>query len=243
MGFHVLSLFLRTLVYSVYRIAGQRACSPYFTRSNARWQGLARKPITTKHSLLAAVLRHLLNPQPVSNTANLSPKNPGLRSDIHNRADVLFGTNVCSILCDIIDGFEFSRRRKAYEAGDCPSDVFEAGNNGHPVLHFPNLYAGCEWCEYAAPMCPLTSLTKSHTSLHIRTQYVWRSCITTEDLKRPITANIIGRGAIVCLSQIVPRHAFVHAVEWRAPSGTTEKNLRALQAQQILAARIRRQHG
>lgn len=33
----------------------------------------------------------------------------------------------------------------------CPSDVFEAGDDGHPRVRFPERCTGCEWCQDHCP--------------------------------------------------------------------------------------------
>ncbi len=33
----------------------------------------------------------------------------------------------------------------------CPSDVFEAGDDGQPRVRFPDRCTGCEWCEFHCP--------------------------------------------------------------------------------------------
>jgi 2-oxoglutarate ferredoxin oxidoreductase subunit gamma len=74
---------------------------------------------------------------------------------------------------------------------------------------------------------------------HQRTIRVSITQIAEEEIKRKITANIIGLGLIVGLTEIVPREAIVQAVERRAPPGTKEINQQALEAGLALADRIR----
>lgn len=64
---------------------------------------------------------------------------------------------------------------------------------------------------------------------HPRTVRLPITHMATEEIGRKITANIIGLGIIVGLTQIVPRQAIVQAVERRVPPGTREVNLRALE--------------
>jgi len=33
----------------------------------------------------------------------------------------------------------------------CPTGVFEAGDDGHPRVRFPDRCTGCEWCELHCP--------------------------------------------------------------------------------------------
>jgi 2-oxoglutarate ferredoxin oxidoreductase subunit delta len=33
----------------------------------------------------------------------------------------------------------------------CPADVFEAGDDGHPRVRFPDRCTGCGWCESHCP--------------------------------------------------------------------------------------------
>ncbi len=33
----------------------------------------------------------------------------------------------------------------------CPMGVFEAGDDGHPRVRFPDRCTGCEWCEFHCP--------------------------------------------------------------------------------------------
>jgi NAD-dependent dihydropyrimidine dehydrogenase PreA subunit len=33
----------------------------------------------------------------------------------------------------------------------CPTGVFEAGDDGHPRVRFPDRCTGCEWCEFHCP--------------------------------------------------------------------------------------------
>ena len=74
---------------------------------------------------------------------------------------------------------------------------------------------------------------------HQRTVRASITRIAEEEIKRKITANIIGLGLIVGLTDIVPREAIIQAVERRAPPGTKEINQQALEAGLALADRIR----
>ncbi len=69
------------------------------------------------------------------------------------------------------------------------------------------------------------------------------SRIAEEDLGRKITANIVGLGVIVGLTQVVPQTAIVQAVENRVPPGTKEINVRALETGFSISERIREQYG
>jgi 2-oxoglutarate ferredoxin oxidoreductase subunit delta len=33
----------------------------------------------------------------------------------------------------------------------CPADVFEADDDGHPNVRYPDRCTGCEWCEFHCP--------------------------------------------------------------------------------------------
>ncbi len=33
----------------------------------------------------------------------------------------------------------------------CPTDVFEADDDGHPNVRYPDRCSGCEWCEFHCP--------------------------------------------------------------------------------------------
>jgi 2-oxoglutarate ferredoxin oxidoreductase subunit gamma len=78
---------------------------------------------------------------------------------------------------------------------------------------------------------------------HPRTARVSITRIAEEDLGRKITANIVALGVIVGLTEIVPRQAITEAVERRAPPGTKEINLQALEIGLAIADRTRVQHG
>jgi 2-oxoglutarate ferredoxin oxidoreductase subunit gamma len=67
--------------------------------------------------------------------------------------------------------------------------------------------------------------------------------IAEEDIGRRITANIVGLGIIVGLTGILPPEAIVQAVEQRAPPGTKEINLRAVEAGLAISDRVKAQHG
>jgi 2-oxoglutarate ferredoxin oxidoreductase subunit gamma len=77
--------------------------------------------------------------------------------------------------------------------------------------------------------------------------------IAAEEIGRKITANIVGLGVIVGLTKIVPREAVVQALERRAPPGTVELNIQALEAGLKVSARavpgsqvsnrVKKQHG
>ncbi len=45
----------------------------------------------------------------------------------------------------------------------CPMGVFEAGDDGHPRVRFPNNCTGCEWCEYHCPDMAIDVIR--HTSI------------------------------------------------------------------------------
>ena len=67
--------------------------------------------------------------------------------------------------------------------------------------------------------------------------------ISVEQIGRQITANIVALGVIVGLTGIVPRQAVIEAVERRAPPGTKEINLQALQAGFAVSEHTRGQNG
>jgi 2-oxoglutarate ferredoxin oxidoreductase subunit gamma len=69
------------------------------------------------------------------------------------------------------------------------------------------------------------------------------SHIAEEELGRGITANIVGLGVIVGLTQVVSRTAIRQAVENRVPLGTKEINLRALETGISISVQIRLQYG
>jgi 2-oxoglutarate ferredoxin oxidoreductase subunit gamma len=77
---------------------------------------------------------------------------------------------------------------------------------------------------------------------HLRTVRVPISRIAEEEIGRKITANIVGLGVIVGLTEVVPREAIAQAVERRAPPGTKEINQQALEAGLALADRTRGQY-
>jgi 2-oxoglutarate ferredoxin oxidoreductase subunit gamma len=78
---------------------------------------------------------------------------------------------------------------------------------------------------------------------HPRTVRVPITRIAEEELGHRITANIVGLGVIVGLTGIVPRQAIAQAVEKRAPPGTKEANLRALEAGLALSDHMKGQYG
>ncbi len=89
-------------------------------------------------------------------------------------------------------------------------------------------------------------LDKNHVKrapVHPRTVRVPITDISQETTGRKITANIVGLGVIVGLTDIVPREAVIQAVAKRVPPGTKEINQRALEAGFELAARLRGQYG
>jgi 2-oxoglutarate ferredoxin oxidoreductase subunit gamma len=77
---------------------------------------------------------------------------------------------------------------------------------------------------------------------HARTIRAPITRIADEETGRKITANIVGLGIIVGLTGIVSRHAVAQAVERRAPPGTKELNLRALDAGLAVSARMKGQY-
>jgi 2-oxoglutarate ferredoxin oxidoreductase subunit gamma len=77
---------------------------------------------------------------------------------------------------------------------------------------------------------------------HARTVRVPITRIADEETGRKITANIVGLGIIVGLTGIVSRCAVAQAVETRAPPGTKELNLRALDAGLAVSARMKGQY-
>jgi len=51
----------------------------------------------------------------------------------------------------------------------CPMEVFEAGDDGHPRVRFPERCTGCKWCEMHCPDMAIqvirhTSTTKPEES-------------------------------------------------------------------------------
>jgi 2-oxoglutarate ferredoxin oxidoreductase subunit gamma len=78
---------------------------------------------------------------------------------------------------------------------------------------------------------------------HPRTVRVPITRIAEEEIGRKITANIVGLGVIVGLTEIVPRKAVIQTVEKRVPPGTKEINRQALEAGLAIADRITGQHG
>ena len=78
---------------------------------------------------------------------------------------------------------------------------------------------------------------------HPRTVRVPITRISVEQVGRQITANIVALGVIVGLTGIVPCQAVIEAVERRAPPGTKEINLQALQAGFALSEHTRGQYG
>lgn len=79
-------------------------------------------------------------------------------------------------------------------------------------------------------------------SPHPRTVRLPITRIAEEEVGRGITANIVGLGILVDVEGIVPREAIVQAVEKRAPPGTKEINLQALEVGLAISERIRGQH-
>jgi 2-oxoglutarate ferredoxin oxidoreductase subunit gamma len=78
---------------------------------------------------------------------------------------------------------------------------------------------------------------------HPRAVRVPITSISEEATGRKITANIVGLGLIVGLTDVVPREAVIQAVAQRVPPGTKDINQRALEAGFELAARLRGQYG
>jgi 2-oxoglutarate ferredoxin oxidoreductase subunit gamma len=66
--------------------------------------------------------------------------------------------------------------------------------------------------------------------------------IAAGEIGRQITANIVGLGVIVGLTEIVPNDAIVQAIEKRVPPGTKEINLRALEAGLVISDRMKGQY-
>ena len=81
------------------------------------------------------------------------------------------------------------------------------------------------------------------TPPHPRTVRVPITGLAEEKLGRKITANIVGLGIIVGLTDIVPRQAILQAVERRAPPGTKEINLQALEIGLNISDRMKGQYG
>jgi 2-oxoglutarate ferredoxin oxidoreductase subunit gamma len=81
------------------------------------------------------------------------------------------------------------------------------------------------------------------TPPHPRTVRVPITDLAEEKLGRKITANIVGLGIIVGLTGIVPRQAILRAVERRAPPGTKEINLQALEIGLNISDRMKGQYG
>jgi 2-oxoglutarate ferredoxin oxidoreductase subunit gamma len=81
------------------------------------------------------------------------------------------------------------------------------------------------------------------TPPHPRTVRVPITRIAEEKLGRAITANIVGLGVIVGLTEIVPRQALIQAVENRAPPGTKDINLRALEVGLAISDGLKGQYG
>jgi 2-oxoglutarate ferredoxin oxidoreductase subunit gamma len=63
--------------------------------------------------------------------------------------------------------------------------------------------------------------------------------IALDETGRKITANIVGLGVLLGLTQIVPREAVADAIARRVPTGTKEINLKAFQAGLAISHRIR----
>jgi len=53
--------------------------------------------------------------------------------------------------------------------------------------------------------------------------------LSREKVGTPMVANIMALGTVTELSKIAPREALIEAVRKRAPKGTEERNLKALQ--------------
>ena len=53
--------------------------------------------------------------------------------------------------------------------------------------------------------------------------------LSREKIGTSMVANIIALGVVAKLSKVVPKDALIEAVKKRAPKGTEEKNLKALQ--------------
>jgi 2-oxoglutarate ferredoxin oxidoreductase subunit gamma len=77
---------------------------------------------------------------------------------------------------------------------------------------------------------------------HPRTVRVPITRIAEEEIGRRITANIVGLGLIVGLTEVVPHAAVVQAVEKRVPAGTKEINRQAIEAGLALAQRARERY-
>jgi 2-oxoglutarate ferredoxin oxidoreductase subunit gamma len=80
------------------------------------------------------------------------------------------------------------------------------------------------------------------TPIHPRTAHVPITRTAKEETGRQITANIVGLGVIIGLTQLVPRQAITEAVERRVPPGTKEINIQALQAGLIISDRVKAQY-
>lgn len=78
---------------------------------------------------------------------------------------------------------------------------------------------------------------------HPRTIRVPITHISEEKVGRKITANIVGLGIIVGLTDIVPREKVIEAMERRVPPGTKDINRLALEVGLALADQLREQHG
>jgi 2-oxoglutarate ferredoxin oxidoreductase subunit gamma len=74
---------------------------------------------------------------------------------------------------------------------------------------------------------------------HPRTVRVPITQFAEEATGRKITANIVGLGMIVGLTEIVSRDAVINAMENRVPGGTKEINRKALEAGLTIADRIK----
>jgi 2-oxoglutarate ferredoxin oxidoreductase subunit gamma len=77
---------------------------------------------------------------------------------------------------------------------------------------------------------------------HPRTVRAPITGISEQAVGRKITANIVGLGLIVGLTDIVPRQTLTQTVEKRVPPGTQDINRRALEAGFELADRLRGQY-
>ncbi len=77
---------------------------------------------------------------------------------------------------------------------------------------------------------------------HPRTVHVPITLISEEKVGRKITANIVGLGVIIGLTEIISREQAIKALEKRVPPGTKEINRRALEAGLALADRLRGQY-
>ncbi len=81
------------------------------------------------------------------------------------------------------------------------------------------------------------------TPAHPRTAHLPITRIASEEVGHQITANTVGLGIIIGLTDIASRQAVVEAVERRVPPGTKEINIQALDAGLVVADRVKAQYG